>query len=190
MRLPRRSEPRPRGRWKVCAVNAITLGRLLLGLAFPWIPPDARLAAVGAAGLSDAIDGILSRMLDARSDAGQILDPIADKAFILGVLATLVVEGRLTWPELLLLAPRDVCVLAGTIVVAATRGVAGVGRLPPSWPGKATTLGQFLYLLTVVAGVGVERRWPLLLPTTALSLWAGVGYLRRGVVDGSATDPA
>ncbi len=82
--------------------NMITIGRILLVPVFAVLfvlPGDAaRLAAFVIfciAGLSDALDGLAARKLNAGSDFGRMLDPIADKILVAVALMMLVAEGNI-----------------------------------------------------------------------------------------------
>ena len=69
--------------------NLITLGRLLA------VPVTVYLMLQGhhraafwlfvAAGLSDALDGIIAKHFDARSELGAYLDPLADKTLLMSI---------------------------------------------------------------------------------------------------------
>src|SRR3954469_4898648 len=80
--------------------NVITVSRILLVPVFavlfavPGAP--ARIAAFVIfciAGASDALDGFAARKLNAGSDFGRMLDPIADKVLVAVALMMLVAEG-------------------------------------------------------------------------------------------------
>src|SRR4051794_20280629 len=82
--------------------NLITISRILLVPVFavlfavPGAP--ARLAAFVIfciAGASDALDGFAARKLNAGSDFGRMLDPIADKILVAVALMMLIAEGNI-----------------------------------------------------------------------------------------------
>src|ERR1044071_2495150 len=82
--------------------NIITIGRIALvpvfAVAFALPGTPARLIAFAIfciAGLSDAFDGLAARKLNAGSDFGRILDPIADKILVAVALMMLVAEGNI-----------------------------------------------------------------------------------------------
>ena len=82
--------------------NLITLSRILLVPVFVIafaLPGDwARLTAFVIfciAGASDALDGLAARRLNAGSDFGRMLDPIADKILVAVALMMLVAEGSI-----------------------------------------------------------------------------------------------
>jgi cardiolipin synthase (CMP-forming) len=82
--------------------NAITVSRILLvpvfALMFALPGTAARLIAFAifcVAGASDALDGLAARKLNAGSDFGRMLDPIADKILVAVALMMLVGEGNI-----------------------------------------------------------------------------------------------
>jgi phosphatidylglycerophosphate synthase len=157
--------------------NALSLTRLLLGVVFPWLPPSWRLAAVVAAGLTDLLDGAFSRLLHAQSRVGRLLDPVADKVFLAGVVLTLLVEGTLGLGEAVLLGLRDLAVLFLAVAVLSAGHRDALGRASPTLLGKATTAAQFGFLLVLFAAPGYHGF--ALVPTAALSALAGAQYLSR-----------
>ncbi len=48
-----------------------------------------------AAGVSDAVDGFLAKRLQATSEFGAYLDPLADKALLMSIYVTLCIVGVL-----------------------------------------------------------------------------------------------
>jgi phosphatidylglycerophosphate synthase len=155
--------------------NALSLGRLALGVAFPCTPAGWRAGVVLAAALSDLLDGFASRRLHAASRVGRILDPVADKVFVAGVVASLLLEGLLRWPQVVLLGLRDLVVLAGTGWVLLRRDWANCGGMSPSVLGKATTAAQFLFLLALLLRPPQASRF--FLPAAVLSGLAAGHYL-------------
>src|SRR5437868_11380059 len=82
--------------------NLITISRILLVPVFavlfavPGAP--ARIVAFVIfciAGVSDALDGLAARKLNAGSEFGRMLDPIADKILVAVALMMLVAEGSI-----------------------------------------------------------------------------------------------
>jgi phosphatidylglycerophosphate synthase len=158
--------------------NALSLLRLALGLAFPLLPAVARLPVLIVGALSDAADGAASRLLDARSAVGRLLDPIADKVFALGVLLTLLLDDTLSPVEVFLVALRDVTVGVGGAGLLLWGCLSGLRHLQPTWLGKSTTVAQFLFLLIVLAAPDSILRLPLLFLTAGLGAVAALDYLR------------
>jgi cardiolipin synthase len=68
------------------------------------------------AGLSDWLDGYLSRRFDWESEFGQIADPLADKFLIIATLLALAFSGKLPLWFVYVLLSRDALVLIGAIL--------------------------------------------------------------------------
>jgi cardiolipin synthase (CMP-forming) len=156
--------------------NLVSLARLAVGLCFPWVPAGWRLPVVLAGALSDLVDGASGRLLGATSQLGRYLDPVADKVFAAGVVLTLLVEGALSAGEVVLLALRDLAVIAGVVWVLARGERDAFRRMAPTFLGKAATAIQFCFLLVLLA-------WPewaplAFWPAAALSGLAAGDYAR------------
>jgi phosphatidylglycerophosphate synthase len=156
--------------------NALSASRILLGAAFPFVPVDWRLWLVLAAALSDALDGTAARLLGVESDTGRLLDPVADKFFILVLIGTLLLEGSLNPLWALGLASRDIVVSAGLVYTIARRQWSVGRKMRPSWLGKCTTAAQFGVILTLVAWGSIPV-W-VLAATASLSAVAALDYIR------------
>lgn len=156
--------------------NGLSASRLLLGAAFPFLPADWRFTVVVLAALTDLLDGLAARWLHAESETGRMLDPVADKVFVLALVGTLLAEDVLHPLWWLGIAARDVAVLVGVAAVLLRGRLDEARRMRPSLLGKCTTAAQFIVLLAL-AGWNVAPVW-LLAPTVALSAAAAIGYAR------------
>jgi cardiolipin synthase len=92
-----------------------------------------------AAGLTDALDGTVARLLKQRTVLGQYLDPVSDKLLLSTLFLVLMHKGLIPARVTVLVFGRDV----GILVVAAIL-YAAVGRreFSPSIFGKANTVAQ------------------------------------------------
>ena len=131
------------------------------------------------AGLTDALDGALARVLKQRSQLGEYLDPVADKLLLSTLFVVLTHMGLIPARVTVLVFGRDV----GILVVSAIL-YAAVGRREfiPSLLGKANTLLQvsavaavLLYQLNTAAWVA-EVRMLTLDGTMALTVISGLHY--------------
>ncbi|SDQ39162.1 CDP-alcohol phosphatidyltransferase family protein [Quadrisphaera sp. DSM 44207] len=167
--------------------NLLSLSRLVLVPVFAWLilthRDVAALVVLAASGLSDYVDGYLARRWHQETRLGQLLDPAADRLYILVTLLGLAWRELVPWWVVVLIVARDFLLFATLPVL--TR--AGYGPLPVHYLGKAATfclLYAFpLILLSEVAGsVGEVARalgWAFAWWGTGLYWWAGLLYLRQ-----------
>src|SRR5262245_54466719 len=128
--------------------NSLTVLRLVLSLALPGCPAESQFWILLVAGVTDGIDGWLSRQLGATSAFGQIVDPIADKTLAFSALGVAVASGWLTPLQLLGVAARDLGVLL-LCAIALCRAQSNWSRMTPRLSGKLATAGQIVALLVV-----------------------------------------
>jgi cardiolipin synthase len=147
----------------VTVPNALSLLRLLGVPLFGWLLLGPHLDAaafgvLGAAGISDYLDGRLARAFDQTSRLGQLLDPAADRLYVLVVLVTFAVRGFVpVWFAVLLLS-RDL-ILAPTIPLLRRHGYA---PLPVSFLGKAATLNLlYAFPLLLLARLSEPASQPI-----------------------------
>ena len=105
-----------------------------------------------------------------------VLDPVADKLFMLAAFIAVLRSGLLAWYEILGVLLRD--------IVAAAAFVGSVARrrpttLPARAGGKAVTVCQLLTLVAFLASSDLLR--PLAWATAAISLYAIADYMRVGL---------
>lgn len=164
--------------------NSLSAVRVALGVAFPFVPTEWRLWVVVAAALSDMFDGLVARWLRVESDTGRLLDPVADKFFVLMLAGTLLYEGALHPLWAVGLAARDITVSVGLLYVIVRRQWERGRRLRPSWLGKCATAGQFAALVALVVWSPAPV-W-LLAVVTLLSAAAAIDYAKKFL---TASDP-
>ena len=168
--------------------NALSALRLVLVPVFFWLVLGHRdgwaLGVLAVSGFTDYLDGDLARRWNQVSRLGQLLDPVADRLYILATLVGLAWRGVVPWWLLALVAGRDV-LLSVTIPVLARYGY---GPLPVHFLGKAATfclLYAFPLLLLGTAAqgfwgdVGRTLGWAFAWWGTALYWWAALLYLRQ-----------
>jgi cardiolipin synthase len=100
-----------------------------------------------AAGLTDAVDGLLARKLNQRSPLGAYLDPIADKLLLSSSFIILAFKQKLAWWLTIIVLSRDVLIL---MVAVAILLISGYRPFPPSIYGKLATALQILLVFMVV----------------------------------------
>jgi len=159
-------------RWFTVA-DLLTVLRIPLAAAFLLVAaPGWRLAIVAAAAASDFIDGRLARRLG-PSRAGVVLDPVADKLFMLAAFLAVAHQDLLNWWEIALVLSRDIVAALG----ASAAWVLGRPlTLPARAGGKAVTVCQLLTLVAFIAQSPLVR--PLAWATAAISIYAIWDYGR------------
>ncbi|MDH3732280.1 MAG: CDP-alcohol phosphatidyltransferase family protein [Gemmatimonadota bacterium] len=157
--------------------NALTIIRLVLAVLLPFVEHELWWPIFLVALATEFLDGFLARVLNARSDFGRVLDPIADKAFVFSLLLILLLGDRLPLWHLVLIGLRDEIVLLGALTVWIRRDLREVLAFSPRWTGKTATVFQFLYLGWLLRA-GTPPAWALAL-TAGVSLLAGLDYVVR-----------
>jgi cardiolipin synthase (CMP-forming) len=166
--------------------NALSVLRLLGVPLFLWLllGPHAdgwALLVLALSGFTDWADGVLARKLNQQSELGALLDPAADRLYILATLVGLVLRHILPLWLAIVIVGRDV-VLSGSLVVLRRHGYG-----PPAvhYLGKAATfclLYAFPLLLLGArsgtwADVARPIAWAFTVWGTGLYLYAGAVYL-------------
>ena len=155
--------------------NALSVFRIAAAFAFLFCPVDWRIPMIAAAALSEFLDGFLARRWCSVTPLGQLLDPVADKLFILATVGTLIFEGRVTVLQFSLLAARDIVVACGSVSVFFETRKNSMPHLKPRWSGKVATAFQFGLLFVLFTQWSIAR--PFLYITIALSVVSAVDYL-------------
>ena len=203
-RLPERAAAGPDPQARVLTIpNALSVARLAGLPVFLWLALGPRTRAADtwavilllAAAASDWLDGKIARALNQQSRLGQLLDPAADRLYIVATIIALAIRAIIPWWLVGLLAAREL--LLG-VVLARLRS-RGYGPLQVSFVGKAATLCLYyafpLLLLGAHAGTfGQIARivgWAMAIWGTAL-YWCAAGlYLvqARGLLAAGESDP-
>ena len=107
--------------------NVISIVRLAGVPLFLWLVlgPEADGWALGVlmlSGVSDYLDGYLARRLNQMSKLGEILDPVADRLYILAVVFGLAFRDIIPWWLALLLPARDLFLCSVRSATAPSRG--------------------------------------------------------------------
>lgn len=172
--------------------NVISMLRLALVPVFAWlILTEQDVAAVVVlivAGASDWFDGVIARRFDQMSRLGQLLDPAADRLYILVALIGLGSRGFVPWWLVAVIVGRDV-LLTALLPALRRRGLA---PLQVHVAGKAGTFAlMYSFPLLLLAHLGGTLGYLSLVVGWAAALWgialywlsAGI-YIRQGLEAG------
>ncbi len=169
--------------------NFITLLRLGAIPVFLILLVDERyteaLIVFSLAGISDSLDGLLARWLDARTTLGAFIDPLADKLLLVSSFVILAFLGDIPRWLAVLVIMRDVIILIGYSVLFFVTGHAIEVR--PTLIGKTSTFFQLLTVsMALVALHNAAWQIPLLRDTSEILAGAtvtisGLQYLSRAL---------
>lgn len=166
--------------------NLLSLVRLAGVPLFLWLVlgPEAdfwALVLLMVAGFTDYLDGNLARRLNQTSSLGQVLDPVADRLYILAVVVGLVLRDIIPVWLAVSLPLRDILLFC-LLPFLRSRGFSA---LPVHYLGKAATaalLYAFPLLLlgddtgTLAAAARVVG-WAFTIWGVGLYYWAGLLYV-------------
>jgi cardiolipin synthase (CMP-forming) len=124
-----------------------------------------------AAGLTDALDGLLARLLKQRSVLGQYLDPVADKLLLSTLFLVLFYKGLLPGTVTVLVFGRDVGIL---LVSAILYAAVGRREFHPSIFGKANTFAQISAVAAVLLHQLTPAHWVAVVRSIALGATIGL----------------
>jgi cardiolipin synthase len=174
--------------------NGLTIARVALVPAFVaaffW-PGDAGLILAFAlfvlAGATDAVDGFVARKLDAESEFGKMLDPIADKMMVSAALLMLAAQGIVAGVHLI----PAIVILCREILVSGLREFLATAdvSLPVTRIAKMKTTLQMVAIAALILAPVVDPMVPGvalaaivgLWLAAALTLYTGVAYFQAGV---------
>jgi cardiolipin synthase len=180
----------------------LSMARLAGVPLFLWLVlgPEAdgwALVVLMVSGATDYADGYLARKLDQTTVVGQILDPVADRLYILAVVVGLALRDVIPWWLAVSLPLRD-ALMWGLVPLLRTRGYSS---LPVHFLGKAATF-NLLYafpLLLLGDGTGAAATlakvfgWAFAGWGIGLYWWAGLLYawqVRKLLADHDRRAPA
>jgi cardiolipin synthase (CMP-forming) len=137
--------------------NLISCSRLVFAAGFVASGTvEARVGLIGAAALTDFLDGWLARRVQATSRWGALLDPIADRVFVLTVVGTFLFSGLLSTTEYFVLILRDLATAVGFLTARAIPWLRKV-EFKARIVGKVVTVLQLFALAAVLV-------WPPSVP--------------------------
>ena len=160
---------------RLCAVPLAIW--LVLRHQFGWT-----VAVFAAAGVSDGVDGYLARRRGGTA-LGATLDPLADKALLVGMFITLGAMGVLPDWLAILVVFRDLVIVGGFGVL---RSQGHRVRVRPLFIGKANTALQIVVVGIALLLAALRIEAPLLMGVLVwlvalLTLASGAAYVARAV---------
>lgn len=168
--------------------NALSALRLLGVPVFFWLivgPQNDGLALtiLIISSFTDWLDGFLARKLNQLSRLGELLDPLADRLYVLAALAALFIRDLLPLWVVVTLILRDVA-MSMLLIYLKRFGITGI---PVHFVGKAATMNLLYALPLILLGtfhglVGQVAHvfgWAFLLWGITMYWYAGILYFRQ-----------
>lgn len=131
--------------------NVLSLSRLLLAVFFLPAGRRARVVLILLAAATDFLDGWLARRTNTTTRWGALVDPLADRIFVLTAIVTYVLNSELSVVGALLLLSRDIATALGFFVARTVPRLRAV-EFKARFPGKVVTVLQLVTLLALVVG--------------------------------------
>ena len=179
--------------------NRITLCRIILSILLLVFPmekigidfPEFKIANViinskylicgvifMIASLTDFLDGYLARKYNLVTDLGKVMDAIADKVLVNGVLIVLAVEGYISVVVPVVIVSRDIFVDSIKMVAGQKSGAVGAskaGKFKTAFMLVGITLLFFQDIPFSLLGVNFVSR-TIIMIATVLSVISGIQY--------------
>lgn len=167
----------------VSVPNFLSFARLLSVPLVIWLITDHRMTAAFwlfvCAGVTDAIDGFLAKRFNAKTELGSYLDPLADKALLVGVYVTLGWTGHIPVWLVILVAFRDLTIVGGALL---EQTITHSFKSEPMMVSKVNTALQISLAALVLARLGLGfddmgLTGVLVLATAITTVMSGLAYL-------------
>ncbi|CDA59973.1 cDP-diacylglycerol-glycerol-3-phosphate 3-phosphatidyltransferase [Clostridium sp. CAG:524] len=130
------------------------------------------------ASLTDFLDGYLARKYNLVTDLGKVMDAIADKVLVNGVLIVLAVEGYISVVVPVVIVSRDIFVDSIKMVAGQKSGAVGAskaGKFKTAFMLVGITLLFFQDIPFSLLGVNFVSR-TIIMIATVLSVISGIQY--------------
>jgi len=169
--------------------NLLTLLRIFLTPVLVWLLLEGRFGTAFfvffVAGMTDALDGLLARLLNQKSRFGAYIDPLADKILLMTSFVILGYIGMIPRWLVIIVISRDMMILLGLFTLVFYQVKV---EIKPVVSSKLTTFFQLLTVFLMLGSRLVQLpgwvQWCFLclyLTTGAFSLYSGGRYLQIGI---------
>ena len=163
--------------------NVLSMLRLACVPIFLWLiltrQDSWAVVALTLSGVTDYLDGTIARRYNLVTRVGQLLDPLADRLYIMSTLLGLAWRDIIPWWLVAILVSRE---LFGTALLIVVRHH-GYRALPVHFIGKAATFDLLFAFPLILLGQGDSTLASVALPIGwAFAWWGTVLYWVAGVM--------
>jgi CDP-diacylglycerol--glycerol-3-phosphate 3-phosphatidyltransferase len=189
---PSSGEPATAARGSTPSDRVVTIPNILSVLRLAGVPvflwlllgPHAdviALVVLMVAGITDYLDGKIARALGQTSRLGVLLDPAADRLYILATLVAFVLRDVIPWWLAVIIVGRDVVLAPGVALLRRHR----YGPLNVSYIGKSATFCLLYAFPLLLIGAHDWAVSDVCRPVAwAFAIWGTVLYVLSGVLYG------
>jgi cardiolipin synthase len=143
---------------------------------------DYALALFIAAAATDLLDGLTARLTNQMTYLGRILDPVADKFFIVTSFILMTIYDLMPRWLTIVVISKDVIVVVGCIILYF---VTGSLKVDPSMLGKTASACQFILvgMIILFVNIGDGSRIPefVFIAVALLTAASGIQYIQKGL---------
>ena len=156
--------------------NVLSMSRLVGVPIFLWLILSHNdgwaVVVLTLSGVSDYFDGKIARKYNLVSRVGELLDPLADRLYILSTLLGLAWREIIPWWLVVVLVSREV--FGGALVMVVRHY--GYRALPVHFIGKAATFDLLWAFPLILLGQGDSILATVLLPIGWAFAWWGTAF--------------
>lgn len=166
--------------------NILTLFRIILlpffVAAFLYNSYRYALIIFIIGGVSDILDGFLARIMKQTSDFGKMLDPVADKFFLITSFVLMGTYGILPkWISVIVIS-RDLIVITGCLILYFLTNHL---TIEPTMMGKLSNALQFILVGLALVTLNLDNEIPVpelfLILVALVTSVSGLHYVYRGM---------
>ncbi|MBI4843262.1 MAG: CDP-alcohol phosphatidyltransferase family protein [Nitrospirae bacterium] len=165
--------------------NILTVVRILLlplfVAAFMYGKYEYALYVFLLAAATDLFDGLIARLKKQATELGRILDPIADKFFMITSFILMTYYGMIPKWITIVVISRDMFVITGCVI---TYFISSSLRIEPTLAGKTASALQFIMIgLVLVLYINGGKTPPhaLFILTAFFTIASGLQYVYNGL---------
>ncbi len=155
--------------------DKLSLSRIPLTLLFLIFSQNKIISIIilGIVILTDIIDGYIARKNKISSKFGALIDPLADKVFVISALLLFLYLNKIALLEFFILIIRDIYSIIEVIITLITKSKKShKARVF----GKITTTLQYFLILTLILDLNLKSY--LIIPIFIFSLLTIIDYIR------------
>jgi cardiolipin synthase len=173
--------------------NILTLARILLLplFAVTIIYREFKIALLVffLASVTDLLDGLIARIKKQTTYFGRILDPVADKFFLITSFVLMSAYGFIPKWLTIIVISKDVIVLTGCIILyLATHSL----KIEPSFIGKVTSASQFILIGLILVILNIDETMSmhisLFISVAVLTALSGLHYVYKGLKEANTVN--